>query len=453
MVGNDHTSRVWKGDSKNFKSRYPNTGAGFLIYCLRLMKGEKREMKGFFQVQTPEQLLQKIERFKPISDERVSIEDSLHRVLAEEIISTIDLPEFPRSTVDGFALKAKDTYGASEKNPVLLKVIGEIPMGVVSDIVVKEGEAIKVATGGMIPKGADAVEMIEYTEWIDPQTLSVTKPISPMENVVQIGEDIRAGEVLLPKGHFIRPQDIGLMAGIGKKEVKVYLQPKVGVISSGDEIVPIEKDPSPGEIRDINRYTITSMVKENGGIPYFLGIARDRLEDLQEKIERGLRETDFVVITGGSSVGTMDLTMEVLRTFPKTEILGHGLSIRPGKPTLLADIGGKPFLGLPGHPVSAIVIFHFFGKPILRVLSGIPKEHACDEIKIRAKASRPIPSIGGRVDYVRVKLEEKDGTYWASPVFGKSGVISHLVRANGLLKIDIHEEGLEEGEEADVFLI
>lgn len=410
-------------------------------------------MKGFFQVQTPEQLLQKIERFKPLSEERVSIEDSLHRVLAEEIISTINLPEFPRSTVDGFALKAKDTYGASEKNPVLLKVIGEIPMGGISDIVVKDGEAIKVATGGMVPNGADAVEMIEYTEWTDPQTLSVTKPISPMENVVQIGEDIRAGEVLLPKGHFIKPQDIGLMAGIGKKEVKVYLQPKVGVISSGDEIVPIEKDPSPGEIRDINRYTISSMVRENGGLPFFLGIARDQLEDLQEKIERGLRETDFVVITGGSSVGTMDLTKEVLRTLPNTEILGHGLSIRPGKPTLLADIGGKPFLGLPGHPVSAIVIFHFFGKPILRLLSGIPKEHACYQIKIRAKASRPIPSIAGRVDYVRVKLEEKDGTYWASPVFGKSGVISHLVHANGLLKIDIQEEGLEEGEEADVFLI
>lgn len=410
-------------------------------------------MKEFFQVQTPEQLLQKIERFKPLSDERIPIEDSLNRVLAEEVISTVNLPEFPRSTVDGFALKAKDTYGASEKNPVLLKVIGEIPMGVISDIVVKEGEAVKVATGGMVPEGADAVEMIEYTEWIDPQTLSITKPLSPMENVIQIGEDVRAGEVLLQKGHFIRPQDIGLMAGIGKKEVKVYLRPKVGVLSSGDEIVPIEKDPSPGEIRDINRYTICSMVKENGGIPCFLGIARDRLEDLQKKIERGLRETDFVVITGGSSVGTMDFTKEVLRTLPNTEILGHGLSIRPGKPTLLADINGKPFLGLPGHPVSAMVIFHFFGKPILRLLSGIPKEHAYRQMKIRAKASRPIPSIAGREDYVRVKLEEKEGTYWASPVFGKSGVISHLIQANGLIKIGIHEEGLEEGEEADVFLI
>jgi molybdopterin molybdotransferase len=433
------------------KSRYPNTGIGFFI--LTDDGKENIEVKGFFQVQTPHQLLLKIERFKPLSDERVPIEESLHRVLAEEVISSVPLPEFPRSTVDGFALKAKDTYGASEKNPVLLKVIGEIPMGVVSEIEVKEGEAVKVATGGMVPKGADAVQMIEYTEQIDPQTLSVTKPLSPLENVIQIGEDVKVGEVLLQKGHFIKPQDIGLMAGIGKKTVRVYLQPKVGVISSGDEIVPIEKDPSPGEIRDINRYTICSLVKENGGVPVFLGIAKDRMEDLLEKIEKGLKETDFVVITGGSSVGTMDLTREVLRSFPNTEILGHGLSIRPGKPTLVAEIDGKPFLGLPGHPVSAIVIFHFFGKPILRLLSGIPKDRAWRQLKIRARASRPIPSIAGREDYVRVKLEEKDGIYWARPVFGKSGVISHLVDADGLLKIGIDVEGIEEGEEAEVFLL
>ncbi len=433
------------------KSRYPNTDIGFFIPAND--RKENIEVKGFFQVQTPQQLLLKIERFKPLSDERVSIEESLHRVLSEEVISSVPLPEFPRSTVDGFALKAKDTYGASEKNPVLLKVIGEIPMGMVSEIEVKEGEAVKVATGGMVPKGADAVQMIEYTDQIDPQTLSVTKPLSPMENIIQIGEDVKAGEVLLQKGHFIKPQDIGLMAGIGKKNVRVYLQPRVGVISSGDEIVPIEKDPSPGEIRDINRYTISSLVKENGGIPVFLGIAKDRMEDLLDKIEKGVKETDFVVITGGSSVGTMDLTREVLRSLPNTEILGHGLSIRPGKPTLLAEIDGKPFLGLPGHPVSAIVIFHFFGKPILRLLSGIPKDRAWRPLKIKARASRPIPSISGREDYVRVKLEEKDGIYWAQPVFGKSGVISHLVDADGLLKIGIDVEGIEEGEEAEVFLI
>ena len=410
-------------------------------------------MKGFFKVQTPDQLFPKLHRFKPLSFEKVSIEESLHRVLAEDMISPINLPEFPRSTVDGFALKAKDTYGVSEKNPGILRVVGEIPMGQVSDIEVKDGEAVKVATGGMIPKGADAVEMVEYTEWVDSHTLHISKTLAPFENVIQMGEDVKAGEVVLYKGHWVRPQDIGLMAGIGKKEINVFLRPKVAIISSGDEIVPIEQSPILGEVRDINRYTIVSMVKETGGIPIFLGIAKDRFEDLKEKIEIGLRESDLVVITGGSSVGSLDLTGKVLQTFPETEILGHGISIRPGKPTLLADIAGKPFLGLPGHPVSAMVIFYFFGKPILKILSGQTREGILPQIKIKAKASRNIPSEAGREDYVRVRLEEKEGILWAHPVFGKSGAISNLVNANGLIKIGINEEGLEEEEEAEVILI
>jgi len=268
-----------------------------------------------------------------------------------------------------------------------------------------------------------------------------------------VGEDVKAGEVVLQKGHFIRPQDIGLMAGIGKSDVFVFLRPRVGIISSGDEIIPIEKEPKPGEVRDINRYTIVSMVKEAGGVPVFLGIAKDRFNDLKEKIEIGLKESDMVAITGGSSVGTLDLTLDVLQSLPGTEIMAHGVSVRPGKPTLLAEVDGKPFLGLPGHPVSAIVIFHLFGKPILKILSGYSKEEAKPQLKLKGKASRNIPSVTGREDYVRVRLEEKDGILWAHPVFGKSGAISNLVNANGLIKIGINEEGLEEGEEAEVILI
>jgi molybdopterin molybdotransferase len=410
-------------------------------------------MKGFFKVQTPEQLYKKMHRFKPLSTEEVHIEKCLHRVLAEDIISPVNLPEFPRSTVDGFALQAKDTYGASEKNPALLQMIGEIPMGQVSDIEVKDGETVKVATGGMVPKGADAVEMVEYTEWVDTQNLHAFKPLSPLENVIQVGEDVKAGEAVLHKGHLMRPQDIGLLAGIGKTRVRVFLRPRVAIISSGDEIVPIDTSPRPGEIRDINRFTIVSMVEEIGGIPIFLGITKDRFKELKESIELGLKEAEMVAITGGSSVGTLDLTVEVLQTFSKTEILAHGVSIRPGKPTLLADINGKPFLGLPGHPVSAVVIFNFFGKPLLKILSGISGERAFHQTKVKAKASRNIPSVPGREDYVRVKLEERDGTFWAHPIFGKSGAISHLAKANGLVKIGINEEGLEEGEEAEVILL
>jgi molybdopterin molybdotransferase len=444
MAGNGHTSRVWKGDEKGHRADIPNTGIGYFI---------KERMKEFFKVQTPDELYRKLDRFKPLASEKVNIEDSLHRVLSEAISSPINLPEFRRSTVDGYALKAKDTYGASEKNPAIIRLVGEIPMGKISDIEVNEGEALKVATGGMVPSGADSVQMVEFTECADSDTLHVFKTLSPLENVIQVGEDVKAGETVLHQGHLIRPQDIGLMAGIGKTDAQVYLRPRVGIISSGDEIVPIDHIPAPGEIRDINRYTIVSMVKENGGIPLFLGIAKDRFNDLKEKIELGLRESDMVVITGGSSVGTLDLTREVLQIIPGTEILAHGISIRPGKPTLLADIQGKPFLGLPGHPVSAIVIFHFFGKPILNFLSGLSKELISPQIKIRAKASRNIPSVPGREDYVRIKLEEREGTLWAHPVFGKSGAISHLVLANGLIRIGMNEEGLEEGEEAEVFLL
>jgi molybdopterin molybdotransferase len=305
----------------------------------------------------------------------------------------------------------------------------------------------------MVPKGADAVEMVEYADGVDDHTLHVFKTLSPLENVIQVGEDVRAGEVVLRRGHWIRPQDMGLMAGIGKTEILVFRRPRVAIISSGDEIIPIDESPSPGEVRDINRYTIVSMVEESGGNPVFLGIAKDRFEDLKEKIETGLRDADMVVMTGGSSVGTLDLTGEVLQTFPETEILGHGISIRPGKPTLLADIAGNPFLGLPGHPVSAMVIFHFFGKPLLKILSGVARDEIWHQTKVRARASRNIPSVPGREDYVRVRIEERAGTFWAHPIFGKSGAIGHLVKANGLIRIGINEEGLEAGEESDVFLL
>jgi molybdopterin molybdotransferase len=410
-------------------------------------------MKGFFKVQTPDQLYRKIERFKPLSSEKVSIEDSLGRVLSEDILSPTNLPEFPRSTVDGFALRAMDTYGASEKNPVILRLVGEIPMGQVSDIQAKEEEAVKVATGGMVPKGADAVEMVEYTEWVDSQTLHVFKTVSPLENVIQVGEDVKAGEIVLRKGHWVRAQDLGLMAGIGKTDVQVYLRPRVGIISSGDEIVPIETTPQPGEVRDMNRYTIASMVKETGGIPLFLGIARDRFDNLKEIIELGLKESDMVVITGGSSVGTLDLAHDVIQSLPGAKILAHGVSVRPGKPTLLAEVDGKPFLGLPGHPVSAMVIFHLFGKTILNILSGRSEEEVRFGKRLKAKASRNIPSVSGREDYVRVKLEEREGALLAHPIFGKSGAISNMVNADGLMRIAINDEGLEEGEEAEVILI
>ena len=410
-------------------------------------------MKGFFKVQTPDELYKKLDRFKPLASEKVPLEESLQRVLAEDVVSPVNLPEFPRSIVDGFALKAKDTYGTSEKNAGLVRVVGEIRMGQVSDLEINDGEAVKVATGGMVPRGADAVEMVEYTERVDDEILHVFKTLSPLENVIQKGEDIKAGELLLHRGRRLKPQDLGLLAGIGKTDVEVFLRPRVGIISSGDEIISVEETSSPGKIRDINRYTISSMVKEAGGIPVFLGIAQDRFDAIRERMAKGLEGSDMVIITGGSSVGTLDLTIDVLQSFAGSDLIAHGVSVRPGKPTLIADVDGKPFLGLPGHPVSAMVIFHLFGRPILNILSGLPREEVLRQKRVKARASRNIPSVAGREDYVRVKLEEKDGVLLAHPLFGKSGAIAHLAQADGLLKIAIHEEGLDEGEEAEVILL
>jgi molybdopterin molybdotransferase len=410
-------------------------------------------MKGFFRVQTVAELFEKLDRFKPVSSEQAPIEEALDRVLFEDVLSPADLPEFPRSTVDGYAVKAKDTYGASEGNPAILRIVGEVQMGHLSEIEIHDGETVKVATGGMVPKGADAVEMVEHTEWIDAVTLHAFKTVSPLENFIQTGEDIKAGEVALGRGHRVRPQDAGLLAGIGKQTISVFRRPRVAVISSGDEIIPVDQAPRPGEIRDINRYTVCSMVEESRGIPVFLGISKDRFEALREKIEKGFAEADMVVITGGSSVGTLDLTLDVLQSLPGSVLITHGVSIRPGKPTLLASVAGKPFLGLPGHPVSAMVVFHLFGRPILKMLSGLSKLEAFRQRKVRAKAARNIPSVAGREDYVRVQLEERDGAFLAHPLFGKSGAISHLTKADGLLRIGINEEGMEQGEEAEVILL
>ncbi len=243
------------------------------------------------------------------------------------------------------------------------------------------------------------------------------------------------------------------MAGIGKTEVQVFLRPRVGIISSGDEIIPIEKTPTPGEIRDINRYAIASMVRETGGIPVFLGIAKDRFDAIKEKMEKGLKESDMVIITGGSSVGMLDLTLDVLQSFAGSELIAHGVSVRPGKPTLIAEIDGKPFLGLPG--TSCLCHGHlspFWQTHFKNPVRPVQEEAFRQDENQGQRPPGTSPLSPGREDYVRVKLEEKEGTLWAHPLFGKSGAIAHLAQADGLLKIGLHEEGLEEGEEAEVIL-
>jgi len=383
--------------------------------------------------------------------EDVTVLDSLGRVLCADIISEVDVPGFSRSTMDGYAVRARDTFGASEAMPAMLDVAGEVLMGHEAAVSMKQGQAVKISTGGMLPEGADAVVMVEYTEPLDDRTILVVRPVAPGENVVLRGEDIGAGHVLVRAGTVIRPQEMGALAGIGVTVCAVVKRPLVGILSTGDEIISPGQAPAPGQIRDINSYAVDGLVEEAGGQAVHYGIIRDDFDELQAVLSKALRETDIVVVSGGSSVGTRDVTSEVLNSLGQPGVLVHGVSVKPGKPTILGVVDNKPVLGLPGHPVSAMVLADIFLIPLIRAYSGLG--FTCSERRnAHAIIGRSIASASGRVDYIRVALKEDSEQLTAEPVLGKSGLITTMVRADGMVIIPSEKEGLEAGEAVEVIL-
>lgn len=407
----------------------------------------------FFKVKTTEEVLDIIQGFGPLEEEKIALADSVARVLSRDVVSPEDLPGFPRSSMDGFAVRAKDTFGASEAIPALLEIKGEVLMGQVPSVAVETGTAVRISTGGMMPEGADAVAVIEYCRLLDETTLEVMRAASPQEYVIRPGDDFARGATVLKKGWALRPQDIGVMAGLGISEVAVHRLTRVAVISTGDEVIPIDRSPRPGEIRDINTYTLMSFCEQAGAVPVSLGLCADRFDSLRELIGRGLRDADTVWVSGGSSVGTRDLTVKVLESFPGMELLAHGISISPGKPTILARIGSKAVFGLPGHTASAMVIAEIFLRPFLGRLSGRVSDPFREQRFVEATLNRNIESASGREDYIRVKLIRGDEGWTAEPLFGKSGLISTLVEGDGLVKIPRNEEGLYRGERVKVMLL
>ncbi len=385
-----------------------------------------------------------------VQAETIATEDALDRVTAQEIRSPIDLPEFPRSTMDGYALRAQDTYGASEGLPAYLNVIAEIEMGNAPDVNISIGEGVKIHTGGMIADGADAVVMVENTQEVDDATIEVMCPVAMGENVIQIGEDVKRDEVLLSKGYILRPQDIGGLMAVGVTKVAVAKRPRVAIISTGDEVVPPQVKPQMGQIRDINSYTASTLVTRAGGIPVLIGIVPDNYKALKDALSRALNEADMAVISAGSSVSARDITADVINDVGDPGVIVHGVSIKPGKPTILALIGDKPVFGLPGNPVSAMVIFDLFITPTIYRLSGC--ENPPSRQVIRGKVTRNIASTAGREDYVQVRIEEKDGEVWVDPVFGKSNLIYTLIKADGTMKVPLESGGLSEGAIVDVKL-
>jgi molybdopterin molybdotransferase len=409
-------------------------------------------VKELFNVLTPRDAFARLEPYLrgPRVSERVRTEQALGRVLAEDLHATGSLPTFRRSTMDGFAVRAADTFGASEGLPAYLTVIDEVLMGRPAERDPKTGEAVRIATGGMLPDGADAVVMVENTQDVDDTTIEVLRAVAPGEHVIQVGEDIGPGDLLLDAGHELRPQDVGGLLAVGIVEVAVAARLRVGIISGGDEIVSPDADPGPGQIRDINSYTIAALVERAGHTPVLMGIVPDQYEALEKAARDGLAAVDVLILSAGSSVSTRDMTGQVIASLGQPGVLVHGVSLKPGKPTILAMIGDKPVFGLPGNPVSCMVTFDLFVAPTLHRLSGRGAgEH---RQSVAARLSRNVASAPGREDYFQVRLVQRPDGLWAEPVFGKSNLIYTLVKADGMVRIDLDTSGLTEGQWVQVIL-
>ncbi|MFH1091246.1 MAG: gephyrin-like molybdotransferase Glp [Pseudomonadota bacterium] len=408
-------------------------------------------MKRFFKVKTVEEVLHLINLFAPLASEEVDLAQAAGRVLAKDVSSEEDIPDFERSAMDGYAVRARDTFGATEGLPALFEVVGEVHMGQAPGFEVGPGRTARIWTGGMLPQGADAVVMIEYARVVDESTVELARPVAPYDHVIRRGEDLRRGEVLIKAGRRLRPQDVGLLAALGRGRLAVIETPKVAIVSTGDEIVPLEDKPGPGQVRDVNTYTLAALISQAHGRPISLGLVKDEPEALRQAVSQGLAQADVVLISGGSSVGVRDYTVEVLESFEGSEILVHGVSVSPGKPTIMARVGRRSLWGLPGHTVSAMITCDLFIRPLLRRLSGESAEPGWGR-SVWARLSRNVPSVHGRQDYVRVRLENGTQGITAYPVLGKSGLISTMVKADGLIVIGLNEEGLRQGARVEVFL-
>jgi molybdopterin molybdotransferase len=409
-------------------------------------------MKEFFKVLELSEVLALCDKFSTVGTEAVELKDCCGRILAEDIVSDVDIPDFNRSTMDGYAVRAASTFGASESSPAYLNLVGTVAMGQWPDFRIGPGEAARISTGGMLPEGADSVVMVEHTDKVGDLAIEAYKSVAPGQNMIEKGEDIKSGRVVLSCGRPLRPQEAGLLGAAGKSRLRVFKKPVIGIISSGDEVVAVEKMPGPGQIRDMNTHTLAGQVLSAGGVPVAYGIARDSYDELFKMCTTALAASDMVLVSGGSSVGARDFTIDVFNSLPDSQILVHGISISPGKPTILARAGGKAIFGLPGHVVSAMVVFAAVVHPFIDRLRGLsgPRKEA---FPVPARLTRNVASAQGRVDYIRVRLLNRDGELWAEPVLGKSGLIHTMVEADGLVAIGLNVEGLDQGARVNVLPI
>lgn len=408
-------------------------------------------MPEFLNLLPPKEALEKLLSKLPTKLEREDIMTStaINRVTAEPILAPHPLPEFNRSTVDGYAVRAADTHGASDSLPAYLSLVGEVTMGVAPLLTLDSSQCALIHTGGMLPEGADSVVMIEHTQRARQGEVEIMRSVAVAENVIKIGEDVAKGEEVIPTGTRIRPAEIGGLMALGIIKISVAKKPVVGILSCGDEVIPPGESPEPGQVRDVNAYTLGALVEAYGGVPKLYGIIPDRMEPMLETSTRALDECDLIVITAGSSASTRDLTSRTVNQLGKPGVIVHGVNVRPGKPTILGVCEQKAVVGLPGNPVSALVIAQIFVVPIIQALLGQEKARPVPSIPARLTVN--LSSQSGREDWIPVRLLDDFGEYTAEPIFGKSNLIFILARADGLIRIPPEATGLGSGEWVDVF--
>jgi len=464
-------------------------------------------MKPFFQVQTLEEVHERAASVPPLPGERLPLDRALGRTLAHHLTAPHDLPGFARSTMDGYAVISQDTFGASETSPAYLHLAGHVPMGAAPDFPLEPGQCGRIGTGGMLPRGADAVVMVEYTRSLEsgrkrrpvrrtepgapserplarseegayraicdrratpPEALrgvhgdaecepvgalvEVTRPVAPGGHVVGPTDDAQEGQVLLPGGQVLQPPDVGLLAALGVDQPEVRRRPRVGIISSGDEVVLLTQSPAPGQVRDVNSYSLSAQVRQAGGEPRPLGLVTDRMEDLCAAVERSMESDDLTLLSGGSSVGTRDLTAQVFDSFAGSRLLVHGVSVAPGKPFIWAQAGGHHLLGLPGQVTSCIIAFHLFVEPLMERMLGRAALPFARFGRRRARLASALPASPGRETFIRVRLCREGEGWVAEPLFGKSGLLRTLIAAQGLVRVPLGHEGMDAGSPVTVLL-
>ena len=397
-------------------------------------------------VKTPEEVLALIKtEFESVAQTKtVPLNEAVGRVLAEDIAAAEYVPDFDRSTVDGYAVRASDTFGCTDSIPAILPLQGEVLMGEGAEFELQKGSCVAVPTGGAVPHGADSVVMLEYTEDYGDATIGVSRSVAPGENMIFRGDDVYPGKLLLEKGRVLSAQDIGALAAIGRVQVPVVKKLTVGVISTGDELVPPESCPGPGQVRDVNSPMLEAMLSQFGVNVINYGIVFDDEKLLSEKVSLAMNECDGVLISGGSSVGVKDASCRIIESMGR--LLLHGIAIKPGKPTILGKSGCKPLVGLPGHPVAAYFVTKLFVLPLLGRLMGLEQE--C--YTVTAKVTENISANHGRAQYHCCRLQRRDGVLYALPIRAKSGLITTLAGADGYFCIDRDCEGLPRGAEVQV---